>query len=101
MGHLIHEGGNTMGHPRFSTHEIVERGRALYDQQIRQQVGKEENIGKYLIIDIETGDYEMDDDEMAASARAHARHPDGAFFGMRVGYTSSGVLGGSWKRAEL
>ncbi len=89
-----------LGHPRFSTHEIVERGKAIYEQQIRAKVGTEANRGKFLIIDIETGEYEMDDDEIAASQRAHARHPGGALFGMRVGYPASGTLGGSWKRVE-
>jgi hypothetical protein len=88
-----------LGHPRFTTHEIVERGKAIYEQQIRQKVGTEENKGKFLIIDIETGDYEMDDDEIAATRRAHARHPDGAFYGMRVGYRAAEVLGGSWELA--
>ena len=88
------------GHPRYSTEEIVERGKAIYAQKIRKKVGTEENIGKFLIIDIETDDFEMDEDEIAASQRAHARHPDGAFFGMRIGYQASGTLGGSWKRAE-
>jgi hypothetical protein len=86
------------GHPRYSTHEIVERGKAIYAQQISEKVGREENIGKFLIIDIETGDFEMDEDEIAASQRAHAHHPGGAFFGMRIGYEASGTLGGSWNR---
>ena len=89
-----------VGHPRYSAHEIVERGKAIYEQQIRPKVGKEENVGKFLIIDIETGEYEMDDDEIAAGKRAHARHPDGAFYGMRIGYATGGTLGGSWRRTE-
>ena len=86
-----------VGHPRFSSHEIVERGKAIYEQQIRPTVDTEANAGKFLIIDIETGDYELDDDDMAATRRAHARHPDGAFYGMRVGYRAAEVLGGSWE----
>ena len=89
-----------MPHPRYSKEEIADRGEQLYEQQIRQHVGKEENVGKFLIIDIETGDYEMDDDDMAASRSAHARHPGGAFYGMRIGYRTSGTLGGSWERVE-
>ena len=89
-----------MGHPRFSAHEVVERGQKIYEQKIRSKM-RPEDIGKFMIIDIETGDYEMDDDEMAASRRAHARHPEGAFFGMRVGYRTSGTLGGSWERVDL
>jgi hypothetical protein len=90
-----------MPHPRYSKDEIATRGEAIYEQKIRQEVGKEENVGKFLIIDIETGDYEIDDDDRAASRRAHARHPDGAFYGMRIGYRTSGTLGGSLERVEL
>lgn len=90
-----------MPHPRYSKDEIATRGEMLYEQKIRQEVGKEENIGKFLVIDIETGDYEMDDNDLAASQRAHARHPGGAFYGKKIGYRTSGTLGGSWERVEL
>jgi hypothetical protein len=82
----------TMGHPRYTKEEIATRGKAIYDQQIRAQV-EPGQIGKFLIIDIETGDYDLDEDEFAASQRAHTRHPDGAFFGLRVGFRVSGRMG--------
>jgi hypothetical protein len=88
-----------MGHPRYSKDEIVALGKAIYDRQIRPQV-EPDQTGRFLIIDIETGDDEIDEDEFAASRRAHARHPDGAFFGMRVGYRSSGTLGISGPAAD-
>jgi hypothetical protein len=88
-----------MGHPRFTKEEIASRGKSIYDQQIRAQV-EPEQIGKFLIIDIESGDFDLDDDEFAASRRAHARHPDGAFFGMRVGCRSSGTIGASETAAQ-
>jgi hypothetical protein len=80
-----------MGHPRCSKEEITARGRAIYEQQIRSQVEPQHN-GEFLILDIETADYEIDTDDFAASSRAHAKHPDGAFFGMRVGHRSSGTI---------
>jgi hypothetical protein len=82
-----------MGHPRYESREIARRGKEIYEQTIRPRVELDENIGKFLIVDIETGDYEMDNDEFAASRRAHARHPEGAFFGLRVGYRTSGTIG--------
>ena len=45
-----------------------------------------------MIIDIETGDYDIGTDEVDVSIRAHARHPEGAFFGMRVGHRTSGHI---------
>jgi hypothetical protein len=83
-----------MAHTRYSKEEIAARGQEIYEQQLRALL-EPGNQGKVLIIDVETGDYEMDTDEFAASRRAHAKHPDGAFFGMRVGYRSSGTIGAS------
>jgi hypothetical protein len=88
-----------MGHPRYTTEEIAARGKAIYDGQIRAKVEPQDN-GKFLILDIETGEYEMDEDEFAASRRAHSKHPDGAFFGLRIGYRTSGTIGASGSTAR-
>jgi hypothetical protein len=52
-----------------------------------------QNIGKFLVIDIETGEYEMDEDDMAASMRAYRKKPDGTRYGMRIGYATAGTIG--------
>lgn len=41
--------------------------------------------GKYVLIDIETVDYEIDQDEIAASDRLLARHPDAQVWMRQVG----------------
>lgn len=51
-----------MPHSRFSREEIERRGEQFYDQTLREQVETEENIGKIITIDIETGDYEIGED---------------------------------------
>jgi hypothetical protein len=83
-----------MGHPRFSLEEIGRRGQELYERTIRPLVETEENIGKQIVIDVETGDYEIDDDGLAASRRLLAKHPDAALFGARIGYNAVYTLGG-------
>jgi hypothetical protein len=75
-----------MNHPRFSNEEIARRGQELYDQRIAPVVETEDNIGKIIVIDIETGDYEIDDLGFKASERLRARHPDAALLGLRIGY---------------
>ena len=87
-----------MSHPRFSSDEIVRRGQELYDQTIRQQVETDENIGKQIVIDIETGDYEVDRDGLAASHRLMTRHPGAALYGARIGYDAVYALGGALTR---
>ena len=49
-----------MGHPRLSDEEIDRRGEALYDQRIRSLVETPTNLGKQIVIDVETGEYEID-----------------------------------------
>ncbi|HZO88015.1 MAG TPA: hypothetical protein VFB38_06710 [Chthonomonadaceae bacterium] len=83
-----------MSHPRFSNEEIQKRAEELYDQNIRAKVETDENIGKILVIDIETGEYEMDADEIAASRRAMAKHPGHALYMMRIGYDAVHTFGG-------
>ena len=58
-----------MGHPRFSNEEIVRRGEEIYTQRLQYEVETEDNIGKIIVIDIETGEYEIDDDALRASHR--------------------------------
>jgi hypothetical protein len=82
-----------MPHPSLSPSEIVERGRALYDQQIRDRV-EAENRGRFLVINVETGEYVLDDDHLAASDRAAARYPGAPLYAIRVGYPAVGRIGG-------
>jgi hypothetical protein len=84
-----------MGHPRYTKEEIAQRGRELYEKEIRAKV-EPGNEGKILLIDIETGDYEIDDDQVAAARRALAKHPGAALYGMRIGYPSLEKIGGGW-----
>jgi hypothetical protein len=88
-----------MGHPRYSTEEIVRRGEELYESGIRAKV-EQGNTGKILVIDIETGDYEIDDDHLQATRRALAKHPGAALYSLRIGYPSLGKIGGGWAAVQ-
>jgi hypothetical protein len=88
-----------MAHPRYSSDEIIEQGQALYDQQIRDKVEPQHN-GKFLVLDIETGEYEIDADSVAAIDRATAKHPDPALYLLRVGFPTAVTLGGCRRVAD-
>jgi len=83
-----------MPHPRYSSLEIVRRGQALYEQQLRAQVAAD-NMGKFLALDIETGEYEIDADERAALKRAKAKRPDAPLYLLRIGLPTAYRLGGT------
>ena len=68
--------------------QIGQRGQALYDQQIRPQV-EQDHQGKFLILDVNTGDYEIDAEDLTASKRLLARRPDAVLFGVRVGHRAA------------
>src|SRR5437870_4484470 len=70
--------------PRYSMEEFARRGDEIYDRDIQPHVTAADE-GKYVLIDIETGDYEIDADEIAASDRLLARHPDAQVWMTRVG----------------
>ncbi|MEO1297593.1 MAG: hypothetical protein AAFW75_17785 [Cyanobacteria bacterium J06636_16] len=70
----------------LSREEVARRAKRLYEHEIRQQVETEENIGKMVIIDIGTGDYEVDKTGLQASRDLSKKHPNARLFGIRIGY---------------
>lgn len=81
-----------MAHPRYSSAEIAEKGQALYEREVQGSL-LASDVGKFLVLDIETGNYELDTDDLAAVQRARAKRPDGAFYILRVGYPAAYRLG--------
>src|SRR5207253_3307207 len=60
-----------VSHPRFASEEVARRGKELYEQRLRPQVETDENIGKIISIDVESGDYAIDDDLLKARSEEH------------------------------
>jgi hypothetical protein len=75
------------------TSKTAERGAWLYEQQLRALLEPAHN-GKYIVIDVESGEYELDEDHLAASDRAAAKHPGAPLYATRVGTGSLGRIGG-------
>jgi hypothetical protein len=75
----------TVRQRRYSKEEIARRGQELYESGIRQQV-EAGNDGKIVAIDIETGEFEVDETVMGATDRLFERQPDAQPFGIRIGH---------------
>lgn len=73
--------------------EIVERGTQIYESRLRQLLEPQHN-GEYVVIDVETGDYEVDADHLVASDRAAQKRPGAPLYATRVGFRSLGRIGG-------
>ena len=87
-----------MPHPRYSGEEIGRRGEEIYETSLKDTVETEQNIGKIVSIDIETGDYEIDSDPIVTGRRLLAKHPGAAIFGKKIGYNAVYAIGGTLVR---
>jgi hypothetical protein len=72
---------------RYSKEEIARRGQELYESGIRQQV-EVGNEGKIVAIDIETGEFEVDENVVPATNRLFERYPDAQPWVIRVGHSA-------------
>ncbi len=82
-----------MPYAKYTPKEITSLGEAIYGQQIRGKV-EPEYSGKFLVIDIETGAYEIDADDLTATKRLLARCPDAVIYGLRIGFPTAYRIGG-------
>ncbi|MDE2844636.1 MAG: hypothetical protein OXN21_14835 [Chloroflexota bacterium] len=77
---------------KYSTDEIRERAGKIYQQDIRHLVEPKHN-GKFVVIDIESGDYEINEDDITAEERLEERRPGCPGHLFRIGYESAFAIG--------
>ena len=88
-----------VGHPQLSTEEVGRRGQERYENEIRPQVETEDNIGRLVWIDVDSGDYEVADyADFDAPRRLKARHGEAELYALRIGYNAVDTLGGILER---
>jgi len=79
--------------------EIARRGDEWYEKHIRPLV-EEGNHGRIVAIDIDTGEYEVDDTTTEACEALYARLPQACIWSVRIGFPYVVKFGmGSWKDA--
>jgi hypothetical protein len=78
---------------KYSPDEVAHLGNEIYRRDLRDKV-MPQHKGQFLILDIQSGDYEIDADDLTAEERLRTRRPDGILFGLRIGYTSAYSLAG-------
>jgi hypothetical protein len=81
--------------------EIARRGQDLYDREIRPEVETSDNLGKIISIDIETGNYEIDDNLLASSSRLQQQFPDAVIWAERIGFNAVYAVGGTLTKVNL
>ncbi len=73
-----------MVRPQSEIKRSVERGEAIYDAVIKDQLN-DDQLGMFLAIDTNTGEYEIGESSMAVTDALHARVDDADVYVMRHG----------------
>lgn len=74
----------TVPQPRYTKEAAARRGDEIYDSDLRSQLEPQHN-GEVVAIDLDTGAWEVDPDEITAAHRLQTRHPDAQIWVVRVG----------------
>lgn len=77
----------------------IARSWKLY-YRVRPQVETPENIGKLILFDLQSGDYEIANDDLGfeATNAVRERHPDANVFCLRIGYEAACSFDGGLER---
>jgi hypothetical protein len=77
--------------------DLARRAKDLYERCIRERVEAEaDNEGRFVAVDVESGDYEIADDALGAGAGLRRRRPEASVYLMRVGRPTAFRLGGRY-----
>ncbi len=85
--------------------ETFEKAKELYENVIKHQL-TDDQLGMYLAIDVNSGDYEIGADGLETALAIRKRRPDGRLFRMLHGSYTTGSIGyapptpGSWSLVE-
>ena len=71
--------------PETDFEKTRELGWKIYNEKIKHLVEPQEK-GKFLVIDVETGDYAISRDLILAEDELEARRPNGVVYTIRIGY---------------
>jgi len=77
---------------RHTPDELARLGAQIFDQQVRPALQPADD-GKFVAIDVETGDYEIDEDDYTAVARLRSRRPAADMWLMQAGYPTTYRMG--------
>lgn len=76
----------------LSPDDVAARGLTIYNARIKAQV-EPQHQDKFLMLDIHSGDYEVDEDDIAAEERLFARRREAVVYQLRVGSPAAYFMG--------
>lgn len=79
----------------YDRDELARRAKDLYERRIRERVEADgDNEGRFVAVDVDSGDYGVADDPLGAGAELRRRRPEARVYLMRVGRPAAFRLGG-------
>jgi hypothetical protein len=82
----------------MQTTAIEQRGETIFADLIQPRIKKTDE-GKFVVIDVTSGDYEIDSDHVKALQRMLANHQGDSLYSIRIGSQAAYKLGCA--RAEV
>jgi hypothetical protein len=82
---------------RYPKEEFARRGDEIYERDIKPKL-KPRDKGKFVAIDIETGNYEIDEDEMRVCHQLRNRVPSAQIWLKRAGFPYLHRFGGASRK---
>ena len=79
------------------SHSSGEKAQQLYTR-LQEKIETPENIGKFVVLEVESGDYEIDDEGIGSSRRLQSRHPGATLYALRIGYKTTVSFCGGLER---
>jgi hypothetical protein len=83
---------STTAEPRRNREEVTRLGQEIFERCVKSNL-KPEDVGKFVVIDINTEEYEIDADDYTAVMRLRGRMPNAEMWLMRAGYPAAHKLG--------
>ena len=77
---------------RHTPEELARLGDEIFDRRVRPTLRSEDD-GKFVAIDVDTGEYEMDEDDYTAVMRLRARMPAADMWLVCAGYPTTYRIG--------
>jgi len=79
----------------LNSEEIAQRGKDIYQNYLRVAVETPDNIGKIIAVDIDTREYEIDQDLLVACQRLKTKQPNTVTWAERIGYDAVYAIDGT------
>ena len=76
------------------------RAHEFYNARIRRQVETSENIGKLVVIVLDSRNFAVDPRRFDSARTLRAKTPDATLFAIQFGYTTAAGLGGVLERSR-